>query len=158
MKKKGNGGMKVKMALLLVASLSIICCTTTSGYVSLTTEIGSLYKFGYISELLKYGGSASLYGMHVEIFQLIGEAGIKMLGEGEIEKLTDVEKSRLFVITYAVSSSLLESVVTISFFDYKSTRPLLNCTGASCWGFPAIDIPAAKKHALQQMRLALKLQ
>jgi hypothetical protein len=148
--------MKRKTALLLMTFLSITCCTT-SKFVSLNTEIGSLYKFGYISELLKYGGSPSLYGMDVEIFQLIGKAGIKMLGEGEIEKLTNEAKSKLFVIKYGVSSSFLESVVTISFFDYKSTRPLLNCTGASCWGFPGIDIPAAKKNALRQMRLALKL-
>lgn len=148
----------MKKAWLLVTFLSLINCATTSRFVSLNTEIGSLYKFGYIAELLKYGGSPSLYGMDVEIFQLIGEAGIKMLGEGEIEKLTDEEKSKLFVIKYGVSSSHFESVVTISFFDYRSMRPLLNCTGASAWGFPEIDIPAAKKNALQQMRLALKLQ
>jgi hypothetical protein len=147
----------MKKALLFVTFLSLISCTTTSKFVSLSIGIGSLYKFGYISELLKYGGSPSLYGMDVEIFQLIGQAGIKMLGEGEIEKLTDEEKSKLFVIKYGVSSSFLESVVTISFFDYKSTRPLLNCTGASCWGFPGIDVPAAKKNALRQMSLALKL-
>jgi hypothetical protein len=147
----------MKKLAMLVVFLSIICCTTTSRFVSLSTEIGSLYKFGYISELLKYGGSPSLYGMDVEIFQLIGRTGIKMLGEGEIEKLTDEDKSKLFVIKYGVSSSSWESVVTISFFDYRSMRPLLNCTGASSWGFPGIDIPAAKKHALQQMRLALKL-
>jgi hypothetical protein len=147
--------MKVKVLLMSICGLLIFGCTTSRS-ASMGIDIGSLYHYGYISELVEYGGSARLYGMDVEIFQLIQEAGIKMLGEGEIAKLTDDQKAQLMTIKYGVSSSFFESVVTITFFDYNSKRPLLNCTGSSAWGLPSIDIPAAKKNALEQMKTELK--
>jgi len=149
--------MKETAILAAIPIFLLLSCTTTK-YVSTGVDIASKYSYGYISELTEYGGSAGLYGMDVEIFQLIGEAGITMIGEGEIEELTDEQKSMLLTIKYAVSSSSWESVVTITFFDYKTKRPLLNCTGASAWGIPNIDIPAAKKKALQQVRLGIGLR
>lgn len=145
-----------KYIVLTIISLSIVLGCTTSKYVASGVDIKELYKFGYIKQLENYVGDAQLGSMEIEVFQLIEQAGIEMIGEGEIAKLSDQEKEQLLEIKFAVSASFIESVVTISFFDYNTKRPLLNCTGASAWGFPNLDIPAAKKKALEQMRLALR--
>ena len=131
----------IKSVIFSLTACFVIIGCTTSKYVSSGVPIRENYSFGYIEDIMDYGGSPQLYSMHLEIFQLIEQTGIKMLGEGEIENLSDSDKQHLLAIKYAVSSSSFESVVTISFFDYITKRPLLNCTGASSWGLPSIDIP-----------------
>lgn len=148
--------MKKSHIIIMVIVTMLFSCTTTK-YVSNSTGLLSKYKIGYIVAPLGYTGDASLGSMDIEIYQLIEKTGIRMIGEGEVEILSEEEKSKLFAIKYGVSSSLLESVVNISFFDYLTKRPVLNCTGASAWGIKSMDIPAAKKKALNQMEIALKL-
>jgi hypothetical protein len=147
---------KTIRVLLVVALFAVVVACTTSKYVTSGVDIRESYQYGYIKQLVDYGGSAQLGSMDIEVFQLIEEAGIKMIGEGEIANLTDQQKQQLLEVKYGVSASSDESVVTITFFDYITKRPLVNCTGASAWGLPNIDVPAAKKKALEQLNLALR--
>ena len=67
--------------------------------------------------------------------------------------LYEVITNTVLLIKYSASQSDLESVVSISFIDYQTLRPIATCRGAFGMGWTKEhDMRVALKNALEQVK------
>ncbi len=139
--------MKKSILFILVASLILSSCASTSHLVS---ENANLDDYDFV--VLRLNSCAtkiepSLCGFDVKIFDTLSSQGLKSLGEKEISLLSEDElKKTLFVNT---NYSLVENEVMLSlnFVDAFTGRPIANCysTGDIGLGYSRGIIKATEK-------------
>lgn len=133
--------------------LFFVGCTTNKYYVSDSVNIHN-YKFACIQNIMGYSGSAILFDMDVRLYDAMIDSGITMIGEKEIDSLSDNDKEKLLLVKYSASQNSEESIVSITFIDYKTLRPVANCRGAYSMGFSyEDDMSHAIENALEQMKM-----
>ncbi len=129
----------------------LLSCTTSNYVVSNSANVDK-YKFASISEVMEYTGSASLMDMDVQIYDIVANSGLTMIGEREIEDLA--EKESLLLVKYSVSQNSDESVVSITFVDYLTLKPVATCRGAYGLGLGVNqDLQVALRKAGEQVQL-----
>jgi len=146
------GKFKTYILFSLLVVLLTSCYTTNQNIISKSADI-SKYKIAAIHEVMDYTGSPALMDLDVKIFEIMSQAGIEMIGEREIEKLNTDKLNTVLLIKYSASQSDLESVVSISFIDYQTLRPIATCRGAFGMGWTKEhDMRVALKNALEQVK------
>ena len=123
--------MKTKLLLALLASFLISCATSTSHSVVATDANLQNYEFASISNVMGYGGSAILMDMEVYIYNRLLKTRLNMIGDREISNLSEIEKSKLLLVRFAVEIGLGGNVVSVNFVDYLTGRPIAAVTGIS---------------------------
>lgn len=138
------------MSCLLVILLTS-CYTTNQSIVSRNADV-SKYKMAAIHEIMDYTGSPSLMDLDVKLSDIISQAGIEIIGEREVENLNSDQLNTVLLIKYSASQTDVESVVRITFIDYKTLRPIATCRGAFGMGWTRDhDMRIALKNALKQV-------
>ena len=133
--------------------ICLISCTTSKYFISDSVDIHK-YKFAAIQNIMGYTGSAHLMDMDVRLYDALAASGITMLGEKEIETLTQEQKEVLLYVKYSATQNPDESVVSITFIDYLTLRPVANCRGAYGLGWGVEDdMNHAVNNALEQLKL-----
>ncbi|MBP5420267.1 MAG: hypothetical protein J6Y72_10705 [Bacteroidales bacterium] len=131
--------------------VSLVSCTTSKTTVSNSADL-SKYKYASLSDVMSYGGSASMMDIEVLIYDAIEKTSLEMIGDKRISELTDFQKSQLLIVRFAASQSDEESVISVNFVDYTTGRPIASCRGA--WGLGLDkdgDLVGAIKRVEKQM-------
>jgi hypothetical protein len=114
---------------IFIAFLLLSSCTTSKYVVSNSANIEK-YKYASIIEVMGYTGSPRLMDMDVQIYDIVASSGLKMIGEKEISNLPEEEQNALLLVKYSATQSEEESIVSITFVDYLTLRPVATCRGA----------------------------
>jgi hypothetical protein len=129
------------------------CGTTNTAVVSESANL-SKYNFATISNVMDYKGSAALMEIEVKIYDALSNTRLTVIGDKELDSLSDVQKSELLLVRYSASQSSAESVVGINFVDYLTGRPVASCRGAYAMGWnEEHDMRVAIDNALIQMKI-----
>jgi hypothetical protein len=143
---------KVLLPVLVLFSLIIVSCYTPSSSVVSNSAQISKYKYATIKDIMDYTGSPVLMDLDVRIYDVLNDAGIKMIGEKETETISDQQLAQLLLVKYSAHQSAKESIVSISFIEYLTERPIATCRGAYGLGFSMDqDMQTALENALEQV-------
>ncbi len=115
--------------VVVISALLFSSCLTTSNYVVSDSANIEKYKFASISEVMGYTGSPLLMDMDIRIYDIIASSSLVMIGEKEINNLSEEDKDALLLVKYSATQNPDESVVSITFIDYLTLRPVATCRG-----------------------------
>jgi hypothetical protein len=133
-------------------TLFLFSCTTTKSFISDSANL-ERYEYATISSVMGYTGSAQLMDMDVRIYNIVVSSRLKMIGEKEIENLSTKDKEKLLLVKYSATQSDDESVVSITFVDYLTSRPIATCRGAFGFGWtPEHDMNVALERVKVQVK------
>lgn len=100
----------------------LAACHTDSELVYSSGFSFARYEFVIISKPDGLATSALLYGMDVELANLLTRYNMKVVGNKEYETLTPEEKSKTMFARMALNASKKKMTVTVSFDDMVSGR------------------------------------
>jgi hypothetical protein len=142
-----------KVYLVLFITLLFFSSCTTSKYVVSDSANIEKYKYASINEVMGYTGSPKLMDMDVQIFNIVASSDLEMIGEKEISNLSKEEQNALLLVKYSATQSEEESVVSITFVDYLTLRPVATCRGAFGLGLnESHDMKIALNKAKEQVK------
>ncbi len=143
---------KFFLAVVISALLFSSCLTTSNYVVSDSANIGK-YRFASISEVMGYTGSPVLMDIDVRIYDIVDSSSLSMIGEKEINNLSEEDKDALLLVKYSATQNPDESVVSITFVDYLTLRPVATCRGAYGLGWDEThDMKVALDKAMEQVK------
>lgn len=90
----------------------------------------------------------------IQLFDAIEESKLKLVSDMKIYGLSPQQQSKLLLVKYGVSIQPEETIVTVSFIDYETGRPVVSCRGAySTLGVAgaSTDIRGAIKRVSEQI-------
>lgn len=144
--------MKKIYFLFVIVLIGLVSCTTTNSIVSKTADL-SKYKYVTIVDLLEYGGSPSLMGLEIKIHDILSDTRLKVLGERQIESLSDEQIEQLLLVRFEAIQEEAESIVSINFVDYANGRPIASCRGVYGMSFTcAGDMKVALKKVAKEVK------
>jgi len=142
-----------KIAVLFVALsvIGFVSCTTSRAVVSSSANLAG-YNYATMTDVMGYSGSAALMDMEVRVYDALSATRLRVIGDGQINQLTDAQKQQLLIVRFSASQSDEESVVSINFVDYMTGRPVASCRGAYGMGWTKDhDMRVAIDKAFEQM-------
>jgi len=145
--------MKIRF-LVFVSVLVIFGCATGGTTISDSADL-SKYNFATISNVMDYSGSPILMDMEVKVYDILSKTRLKILGDKEIESLSNTQKQELLLVKFAANQSYFEgSNITINFVEYLSGKPIASCRGASDSALtPEQNTKNAMNDALKQLEI-----
>lgn len=145
-----------KLSTLIVFAVGINSCTTSKSFVSDSANLEN-YNYATITNVMDYGGSATLMNIEVEIYDALTLTRLNVIGDNEINSLTESQKEELLLVRFSASQSDEESVVSINFTDFITGKPIASCRGAYAMGWSREnDLEVAKKRAFEQVKTIFK--
>ena len=146
----------LKLLMLIVFVMGVNSCTTSKSFVSNSANLEK-YNYATITNVMDYGGSATMLNIEVEIYDALTLTRLKVIGDNEINSLSEMQKEELLLVRFSASQSDEESVVSINFTDFKTGKPIASCRGAYSMGWSREnDIKVAKERAFEQMKTIFK--
>ena len=145
--------MRIYTAIISSLLLIFTACTTSKSVVSKNVDLS---KYEYVSVLnnATYHIPAELMEYEIQLFDAIEESKLKLVSDMKIYGLSPKQQSKLLLVKYGVSIQPEETIVTVSFIDYETGRPVVSCRGAySTLGVAgaSTDIRGAIKRVSEQI-------
>ena len=145
--------MRIYTAIISSLLLIFTACTTSKSVVSKNVDLS---KYEYVSVLnnATYHIPAELMEYEIQLFDAIEESELKLVSDMKIYGLSPQQQSKLLLVKYGVSIQPEETIVTVSFIDYETGRPVVSCRGAySTLGVAgaSTDIRGAIKRVSEQI-------
>ena len=145
--------MRIYTAIISSLLLIFTACTTSESVVSKNVDLS---KYEYVSVLnnATYHIPAELMEYEIQLFDAIEESKLKLVSDMKIYGLSPQQQSKLLLVKYGVSIQPEETIVTVSFIDYETGRPVVSCRGAySTLGVAgaSTDIRGAIKRVSEQI-------
>lgn len=145
--------MRIYTAIISSLLLIFTACTTSKSVVSKNVDLS---KYEYVSVLnnATYHIPAELMEYEIQLFDAIEESKLKLVSDMKIYGLSPQQQSKLLLVKYGVSIQPEETIVTVSFIDYETGRPVVSCRGAySTLGVAgaSADIRGAIKRVSEQI-------
>ena len=145
--------MRIYTAIISSLLLIFTACTTSKSVVSKNVDLS---KYEYVSVLnnATYHIPAELMEYEIQLFDAIEESKLKLVSDMKIYGLSPQQQSKLPLVKYGVSIQPEETIVTVSFIDYETGRPVVSCRGAySTLGVAgaSTDIRGAIKRVSEQI-------
>ena len=121
--------MRIYTAIISSLLLIFTACTTSKSVVSKNVDLS---KYEYVSVLnnATYHIPAELMEYEIQLFDAIEESKLKLVSDMKIYGLSPQQQSKLLLVKYGVSIQPEETIVTVSFIDYETGRPVVSCRGA----------------------------
>ena len=145
--------MRIYTAIISSLLLIFTACTTSKSVVSKNVDLS---KYEYVSVLnnATYHIPAELMEYEIQLFDAIEESKLKLVSDMKIYGLSPQQQSKRLLVKYGVSIQPEETIVTVSFIDYETGRPVVSCRGAySTLGVAgaSTDIRGAIKRVSEQI-------
>jgi hypothetical protein len=118
-----------KIVLSFTVALIFAACVTGRTTVSEGVDMRK-YKIAAIHNIFGYSGAPSILDFEIVVFDTINKTGIKMIGEKEIDGLSDDEKGQLMIIKFsAIQTTNIWGTPTrtnasVGFIDYNTEKPV----------------------------------
>jgi len=137
---------------LIISLIWFTACTTTKSIVSNSANLEK-YNYATITNVMDYSGAAALMNIEVEIYDALSSTRLQVIGDRQVDSLSDLQKQQLLLVRFSASQSEDESVVSINFTDYRTGKPIASCRGAYGIGWTKEkDMIEAINRALEQMK------
>ena len=142
---------KFLLCCILMTLFVTGCGTANKATISDSANLNN-YNYVTITNVMEYGNSPVLMDLSVRIYDILSKTRLKVIGDREIDKLSDEYKKELLLVHYAASQNQNESIVSINFVEYLSGKPVASFRGAFGMGITSDqDMDIAIKNALEQM-------
>lgn len=125
----------MKRLFLSAVMLALWACSTDSELVYSSGFSFSRYDYVIVGKPDGQTTSASLYGMDVELANLLTKYNMKVIGNKEYDRLTTDDKGKTLFARMSLTASKRKMNVTVSFDDMVTGR-----TGASVTTYAKGDI------------------
>ena len=138
------------LSVILVLTAS---CTTSKSVVSQNVDL-SKYEYASVINNDTYHIPAELMEYEIQLFDAIEQSRLKLVSDMRIYELTQSQQSKLLLVKYGVNVKEEETIVTVSFIDFETGRPVASCRGAySSLGIAGAsnDINGAIKRVAEQI-------
>ena len=143
-----------KKYLVTIIALFITACTTLRSTISQNADL-SKYEYASVINNDTYHIPVELMEYEIQLFDAIEQSRLKLVSDVKIYELSHSQQSKLLLVKYGVNVKQEETVVTVSFIDFETGRPVASCKGAySSLGIAGVsaDINGAIKRAAEQIR------
>lgn len=140
--------------LLSVIFVLTASCTTSKSVVSQNVDL-SKYEYASVINNDTYHIPAELMEYEIQLFDAIEQSRLKLVSDMRIYELSQSQQSKLLLVKYGVNVKQEETIVSVSFIDFETGRPVASCKGAySSLGIAgaSADINGAIKRAAEQIR------
>ena len=114
------------LLILLAFAVGNNSCTTSKSFVSDSANMEN-YNYATITNVMDYAGSATLMNIEVEIYDVLNSTRLTVIGDKEINSLTESQKEELLLVRFSASQNDEESLVSIKFTDYLTGKPIASC-------------------------------
>lgn len=97
---------------------------------------------------------AELMEYEIQLFDAVENSRLKLVSDARIYELSANQQKKLLLVKYGVNIQKEKTVVTVSFIDYETGRPVASCRGAySSLGVASAgyDIKEAIKRVAKQI-------
>lgn len=138
---------------LYLTILLISSCTSSRSVVSQSADL-SKYEYASVINNETYHIPAELMEYEIQLFDAVEQSRLKLVSDMKIHELSPAQQSRLLLVKYGVNVRQEETVVTVSFIDFETGRPVASCKGAySTLGIAgaSTDIRGAIRKAAEQI-------
>ncbi len=145
--------------MILLLALGLAGCEKTDWTVVPNRAMLAKYHFGAMDYVVTENGAATLTDLEFRVYDALTTTRLMMVGEGQIETLSDEQKQQLLVVRVSSSVSVdsNRTIVSIDFVDYMTGRPLASCKGAWRGGITAKrDMKRATDKAIAEMKKLLR--
>lgn len=142
-----------KIILTAVIIFLITACTTSRSTVSQNVDL-SKYEYASVINNDTYQIPAELMEYEIQLFDAIEKSRLKLVSDMKIYELSQSQQSKLLLVKYGVNVKEEETIVTVSFIDFETGRPVASCRGAySSLGIAGVsnDINGAIKRVAEQI-------
>jgi hypothetical protein len=99
-------------------------CTTSKSVVSQNADL-SKYEYASIINNDTYHIPAQLMEYEIQLFDAVEGSRLKLVNDMRINELTSAQQSKLLI-----DVTEEETIVTVNFIDYLTSRPIASCRGA----------------------------
>lgn len=118
----------LKSLLCIVAVLAIAGCASVKSTVSKSADIGK-YKYVAIVNNDQRTIPPEQMEYNILIFDAIESSGLQLIGDLASAQLTPEQQQKLMIARYGVPNLNGKDVITITFSDYMSGRPIATFHG-----------------------------
>lgn len=128
-------------------------CTTSKSVVSQSVNL-SKYEYASVINNDTYHIPVELMEYEIQLFDAIEQSRLKLVSDMKIYELSQSQQSKLLLVKYGVNVKQEETIVTVSFIDFETGRPVATCRGAySSLGVAGAsnDIKGAIKKVAEQI-------
>lgn len=142
-----------KILLTAVILFLITACTASRSTVSQNVDL-SKYEYASVINNDTYHIPAELMEYEIQLFDAIEQSRLKLVSDMRIYELSQSQQSKLLLVKYGVNVKEEETIVTVSFIDFETGRPVASCRGAySSLGIAGAsnDINGAIKRVAEQI-------
>ena len=122
--------MKKSLLAILSSALIFVSCNTTNYIVSESAAIKDYSVAAVNTSALKGSVNPALCGFEVSVFDALNKAGLKTLGENEFASLSEEELKGAFLVNTGYSVEGNQIVLSLSFVDFLSGRPIASVYGS----------------------------
>ncbi len=119
------------IAMVITIAFLNSCYTPSETIITPGADLG-VYDY---ATMLPVTGSAGLARMEVKVYNALSRNGFIMVGNKQAPLLANKYKKRLVEVSLSISQSGIESIVSVTFYDFTTGRLIANCTGAFGLGF-----------------------
>lgn len=97
--------------------------------------------------------------IEAEIYDVLFSTRLQVIGDKQVESLSDIQKQELLLVRFSTSQSEDESVVSLNFTSYRTGKPLTSCRGTYGLGWSKEnDMSVATKKTFEQMKKLFQIQ
>lgn len=119
--------------LIAVAVLALAACSTVKSTVSKTADLGR-YKYVAIVNTDQRTIPPEQMEYNILIFDAIESSGLQLVSDLASTQLSNEELKKLLVAHYGVPNLNGKDVITVTFTDYMSGRPIATFHGKKALG------------------------
>lgn len=130
-----------------------VSCSTSKSVVSQNVDL-SKYEYVSVINNNSYHIPAELMEYEILLFDAIEQSKLRLVSDMKIYELSQPQQSKLLLVKYGVNFKEDETIVTVSFIDYETGRPVASCKGIYSTlgiGGASTDIKGAIKGVAEQI-------
>lgn len=116
--------------IVLLTALVFSSCSTDK---TLVSKGSKLDKYEYASIVQAWNSFGTVNDIEIEpgIYDAVEATRLQMVGERRIQDLTEEQKEKLVLVKYTATSTVEESVISISFEDYMTGKVVTSCRSSN---------------------------
>ena len=120
---------RVIVSFLFFIGIAVSSYTTSKSVVSQNADL-SKYEYASIINNDTYHIPAQLMEYEIQLFDAVEGSRLKLVNDMRINELTSAQQSKLLMVKYGIDVTEEETIVTVNFIDYLTSRPIASCRGA----------------------------
>ena len=120
--------------IVLLGALVLSSCSTDKTMIAKGVNLNK-YEYASLTQTRNSVGTVTDIEIEPGIYDAIEATRLKMIGSQRINDLSSEQKEKLVLAKYSATSSNEESVLSVSFEDYMTGKPVASCRSSNSAGW-----------------------